>query len=375
MSSVGHVAKETTKKVVKKAAVQAIKSKVNIVTMKYKLIIAGIILVLVILVVFIAGIISSISSGNNTSSSSISGYGLASISPEVEAYRDDISSELAKYNLEEYTDLLLALMMQESGGRGNDPMQASESKCGYIGCITSPSESIKYGVKHFANVLEKSNGDIKLALQSYNFGDGFINYVMKNGGAYTKELAISFSQMMYEKEKDKGNYICHRPSAIEHNACYGDIEYVDAVLKYVPAATLADAGVLASVGNDTYQAILSEMTKYQGWSYVWGGNNPTIGFDCSGLMEWSYGQAGIKLPRTANEQYNATQRISREELQPGDLVFFTTANYAPVTHVGMYVGNGLMFNSQNSGIRYDEALTGYWGSRIVGYGRVADFSA
>ncbi|MGC7930942.1 NlpC/P60 family protein [Lysinibacillus sp. VIII_CA] len=128
------------------------------------------------------------------------------------------------------------------------------------------------------------------------------------------------------------------------------------------------------VGNDAFKTILNEMLKYEGWSYVWGGYNPNMGFDCSGLMQWSYAKVGIKLPRTAYTQYQFAQPITRDQLQPGDLIFFKSANYAPVTHVGMYVGAGRMFNSQNDGVRYDDALTGYWGSVIVGYGRVADFS-
>ncbi|TKI65282.1 conjugal transfer protein [Lysinibacillus mangiferihumi] len=128
------------------------------------------------------------------------------------------------------------------------------------------------------------------------------------------------------------------------------------------------------VGNEVFKTILNEMLKYEGWPYVWGGYNPNMGFDCSGLMQWGYAKAGIKLPRTAYTQYKFAQPITRDQLQPGDLIFFKSADYAPVTHVGIYVGNGKMFNSQNAGVRYDDALTGYWGSVIVGYGRVADFS-
>lgn len=128
------------------------------------------------------------------------------------------------------------------------------------------------------------------------------------------------------------------------------------------------------LGNDAYQLILNEMLKYQGWSYVWGGSNPTTGFDCSGLMQWAYRKAGINLPRTSYEQYKASQPISKNDLQPGDLIFFKTADYNPVTHVGMYVGNGKMFNSNNSGVMYNDVFDSYWGSRIVGYGRVGNFT-
>ena len=123
-------------------------------------------------------------------------------------------------------------MMQESGGKGDDPMQASESLCGFVGCITDPEESIEQGVKYFAQVLENAEGDIKLALQSYNFGGGFINFVLERGGTYTQDLAIEFSAMKYDELKHTGLYSCVRPEAIPLGACYGDIYYVDAVLRY-----------------------------------------------------------------------------------------------------------------------------------------------
>src|SRR5699024_5509165 len=115
-----------------------------------------------------------------------------------------------------------------SGGRGDDPMQASESLCGSVGCITDPEQSIEQGVKYFSQVLERAEGDVKLTLQSYNFGGGFIDYVMDNGGSYTQDLAIDFSAMKYEELKHTGNYSCVRPEAVQYNACYGDIYYVDA---------------------------------------------------------------------------------------------------------------------------------------------------
>ncbi|SFJ68399.1 Lysozyme-like [Halobacillus dabanensis] len=136
----------------------------------------------------------------------------------------------------------MALMMQESGGRGSDPMQASESLCGSVGCIEDPERSIKQGVSYFANTLERANGDVKLALQSYNFGLGFIDFVMDRGGEYTQELAIEFSSKKYDELKHTGEYNCIREEAEQYGACYGDIYYVDAVLSYYES----DENLLAS---------------------------------------------------------------------------------------------------------------------------------
>ena len=241
--SVGNAAKGTAKKVVTRMVLK----KFNLATIKIQLIIGAILLGLLLMTVLIAGMISMISGGEDDSPIGL-GVGQAVVSAEVSQYREAVFAELSTHGLEEYTELILALMMQESGGKGNDPMQASESFCGSIGCITDPQLSIEKGVLHFKKVLESANKDIKLTLQSYNFGGGFIGYVLERGGEYTKELAITFSQMMYQKLSHTGIYKCHRPEAIQHGACYGDIGYVDAVLKYLPSA-MDGSGVIGDINS------------------------------------------------------------------------------------------------------------------------------
>ncbi|WP_371069762.1 lysozyme family protein [Sediminibacillus sp. JSM 1682029] len=154
------------------------------------------------------------------------------LSKEVIEYKPLVQEYLKQHELEEYTGVVLALMMQESGGRGNDPMQASESYCGERGCIENPEVSIKQGTKYFAGVLEEADGDVKLALQSYNFGRGFIGYVKDHGGKYSEDLAVDYSKKMYKKLKSTIDFRCIRQESKELNACYGDIKYVDAVLAY-----------------------------------------------------------------------------------------------------------------------------------------------
>ncbi|MCJ8223716.1 NlpC/P60 family protein [Bacillus sonorensis] len=121
-----------------------------------------------------------------------------------------------------------------------------------------------------------------------------------------------------------------------------------------------------------FDDVLKEMLKYKGNPYVWGGSTPMTGFDCSGLMQWSFGKVGIKLPRTALEQYNATKRISAKDAKVGDLVFFrgTYGGASHVSHVGIYVGGGKMFNSNNSGIEYSDITKGYWAKHSPEFGRI-----
>ena len=113
-----------------------------------------------------------------------------------------------------------------------------------------------------------------------------------------------------------------------------------------------------------------------GKPYVWGGASPETSFDCSGLVQWAYRQVGVTVPRTAQLQYNATTRIGRDQLQPGDLVFFAYTYDAgpnePITHVGIYVGNGRMINAtaQGDAVREMPVFEGYWLTKYAGAGRV-----
>lgn len=86
------------------------------------------------------------------------------------------------------------------------------------------------------------------------------------------------------------------------------------------------------------QAIVSTALKYLGVPYVWGDENPASGFDCSGLVQYVLGQNGISIGRTTWDQYQEVSPVSRANLVPGDLVFFTT--YSPgASHVGIYIGS------------------------------------
>ena len=109
-----------------------------------------------------------------------------------------------------------------------------------------------------------------------------------------------------------------------------------------------------------------------GVPYVWGGTSPGVGLDCSGLTQWSYAQAGVNIPRTAGEQWQATKGFARKGLRdakPGDLIFFVTSgSYADPGHVGMIVGNHVMINAPRTGatVRYEDLTQSYWAGQIVG---------
>lgn len=91
-------------------------------------------------------------------------------------------------------------------------------------------------------------------------------------------------------------------------------------------------------------AIVAYACNFLGVPYVWGGTSPS-GFDCSGLVYYVYAHFGVNLPRTSEDQQNVGTPVSRDQLQPGDLVFFGS----PAYHVGIYVGDGQFINAPKSG--------------------------
>jgi hypothetical protein len=149
--------------------------------------------------------------------------------------------------------------------------------------------------------------------------------------------------------------------------------YVDQVL--AQAAAYGLGGGSGGSGDGLGSDAIALARQYLGWPYAWGGANPNTSFDCSGLVQWVYGQLGVALPRTAQAQYDATARIGDDELQPGDLVFFAQTYVDPVdwiTHVGIYIGDGVMINAPQEGdvIKEVPFLSGYWGAHYAGAGRV-----
>lgn len=124
-----------------------------------------------------------------------------------------------------------------------------------------------------------------------------------------------------------------------------------------------------STGPTLVSKILSTAKKYIGVPYKWGGTTPR-GFDCSGYVQYVFNAHGIELPRTSSEQYYEGKKVSKANLQAGDLVFFNTSGRG-VSHVGIYMGNGQFIHASTSrGITIDELDSVYWRSRYLGARRI-----
>ena len=130
----------------------------------------------------------------------------------------------------------------------------------------------------------------------------------------------------------------------------------------VPAEALTDP---------EFAAMLKEAEKYLGTPYVWGGSTPETGFDCSGYVCWVLNESGWDVGRTtANGLWQQAAKISEQEAKPGDLVFFEgTYDTAGASHVGIYVGDGMMISAGDP-IKYSDIHSSYWDGHLLGFGRI-----
>lgn len=313
-------------------------------------------LFVVILIVLLVAVISLFlgSSGGAGSGAESSSY-QAQVSEQTENYRGLVETYCNKYRIEDYVDLCLAVIQQESGGNGKDVMQAEQSYHNTDPPIDTPEESIDCGVHELSDCLKssgsKSSGDIpliSLALQGYNFGNGYIAWAKENYGGYSLDNAKTFSAKMCSSLGLKR---------------YGDVEYVPHVLRYyVPngntkvtdkkAAALikelkennkAEPAVWKVIekgasltGNVTYGMLKPPRQDD-------GRDNPNV-LDCSSFVAWSFhksGYTGVPYASTTKTFIDAGNfvTVNADSLQVGDIGLKSeTAPTGGANHVGIYCG-------------------------------------
>ena len=276
------------------------------------------------------------------------------VTAEVEACRPLIRLYAAEHGIPEYEDLIAAVMMQESGGRGSDPMQCSES--GYNtryphapNSITDPEYSIDVGVHTLADVLNMAGVEspidldrISLALQGYNFGPGYISWALANYGGYSELNAIEFSDMMATRYGWAG---------------YGDKAYVSHVLRYYPIGRYFMGG-----GNAAMVAVAqSQIGNIGGAPYwSWWGLDYRVEW-CAIFVSWCADQCGHLdagvLPKMEGVRPYVDWFIERGQWQgrdyepiPGDIIFFDWESDGLADHVGIVekVENGLIYTIEGN---------------------------
>ena len=229
--------------------------------------------------ILIAGIIAGAAFSSSSENSE-------SLSDEVLAYTSVIQQYASQYGIPEYVSAIQAIMMQESGGRGTDPMQCSESPYNTRfshspGSITDPNYSIEVGVQTFADCISQAGcsspqdmDKLKLAWQGYNYGNGYIGWALQRGG-YTEANALQFSQ----------------EQAASHGwSSYGDPEYVPHVMRYYSDGSLF-AGLF---GSQQIVSVAMGQIGNSGGQKFWS----WYGFDsrvewCACFVSWCADQSGL----------------------------------------------------------------------------------
>ena len=302
------------------------------------------------------------------------------LSAEVEAYEPVIRKYAKQYGIPEYVPLIQAVMMQESGGRGNDPMQASE--CGYNtqyprtpGGITDPEYSISVGIQNLADCLQTAGAEspidldhIQLALQGYNFGSGYITWALQKYGEYSRANAVEFSMKMAEQ--------------MGWNS-YGDKQYVPHVLRYYP---IGKVFYTPEDGDAIVDVALSQVGNVGGEPYwSWYGFTNHVEW-CACFVSWCADQCGYLDSGTYPKfsgcvfgmqwfQQRGLWLDGSAEPVPGMLIFFDWATQDGVPdHVGIVekVEHGVVYTVEgNSRDMCRQKQYALGSGVILGYGMPA----
>ncbi|EOF89266.1 TPA: hypothetical protein IWN98_001274 [Enterococcus faecium] len=293
------------------------------------------------------------------------------LSPEVLKWQKQVEKYAERYGISPLVPYALAIMQVESGGNLPDLMQSSES-AGLPVNTLKYEESIDQGLKHLSNVynIAKSYGmenNFDGICQAYNYGVAYMHYLGKNKKEHTLETAEVYSKNVVAPSLGNTTgqtYSYVNEVSIKYGKTYlylngGNFYYAELVKQFIGGS---GSGAPANP-SEFWKDMKVEMEKYQGWPYVWGGKNPTTGFDCSGLTAYLYQVcAGITIDSYTVSQYNASERVSIKDAKAGDLIFFRGTYGAPdfISHVGIYVNETTMYDSNSSGIGYHNWQDSYW---------------
>ena len=333
------------------------------------LIAGGWIAVVIILIVVLLGCAVSLFGGGSGSNA------YTPVSAEVEAYEPFIQKYAKQYGIPEYVELIKAVMMQESGGRGLDPMQAAEGSFNTRyphepNGIKDPEYSIECGVQELKAALISAEVEnpidmehIKLALQGYNFGNGYISWAKTNYGGYSYANAVEFSTM--------------QASRLGWDS-YGDTQYPAHVLRYYPYGRAFTSG-----GNQAIvEVALTQLGNEGGQPYwSWYGFEGRVEW-CACFVSWcadqcGYIESGI-IPKFAGcvdganwFKGNGQWQDRNYEPQAGNIIFFDWEGDGETDHVGIVekCENGVVYTVEgNSGDACRQKQYTVGSSSIYGYG-------
>ena len=329
----------------------------------------GWIAVVIIMIVVLLGSAVAMFGGGSESNT------YTQVSAEVEAYDPLIRQYAKQYGIPEYVELIKAVMMQEIGGRGLDPMQAAEGSFNTKyphepNGIKDPEYSIQCGVQELKAALTSAEVEspidmerIKLALQGYNFGNGYISWVKSKYGGYSYANAVEFSTQQAQRLGWDS---------------YGDTQYPAHVLRYYPYGRAFTAG-----GNQAIVEVALTQVGNQGGQPYWS----WYGFDsrvewCACFVSWCADQCGYiesgLVPKFAGcvdgaNWFKSNGKWQNRTYEPkaGDIIFFDWEGDGTTDHVGIVekCENGTVYTVEgNSGDACKQRQYAVGSSNIYGYG-------
>ena len=329
----------------------------------------GAVLVVLILIVGIIGGAAFL--GNSQSSEALSA--------EVLAHTPAIQKYASEFGIPEYVPAIQAIMMQESGGRGTDPMQASE--CPYNtqypntpGAIQDADYSIKVGIQYYADCVREAGCEspqdmdkLKLSWQGYNYGNGYISWALEKSGGYSEANALQFSQ---------------EQAAAHGWAGYGDPEYVPHVMRYY-----SGGGWFAGLfGNGQLVTIAKSQLGNEGGEKFWSWWGFTERQEwCACFVSWCADQAGLIQKEAVPKFSVCTDGVAWFQAKgkwqsggsvptPGTIIFFDWDHDGASDHVGIVEscdGTTVHTIEGNSGDAVKQNNYTVNSQSILGYGLVA----
>ena len=329
----------------------------------------GAVLVVLILIVGIIGGAAFL--GNSQSSEALSA--------EVLAHTPAIQKYASEFGIPEYVPAIQAIMMQESGGRGTDPMQASE--CPYNtqypntpGAIQDADYSIKVGIQYYADCVQEAGCEspqdmdkLKLSWQGYNYGNGYISWALEKFGGYSEANALQFSQ---------------EQAAAHGWSGYGDPEYVPHVMRYY-----SGGGWFAGLfGNGQLVTIAKSQLGHEGGEKFWSWWGFTERQEwCACFVSWCADQAGLIQKEAVPKFSVCTDGVAWFQAKgqwqsggsvptPGTIIFFDWDHDGASDHVGIVEscdGTTVHTIEGNSGDAVKQNNYTVNSQSILGYGLVA----
>lgn len=289
-----------------------------------------------------------------SSASSSSGYTLGYAEPGVDHWKPQIEAASKATGTPDW--VIAAIMTNESHGD-----QTAQSDAGALGLM----QVMPF---HFTSGQNGMDPQTNITTGAQILQDNY-QHALKNGLSGDNAWTAAVSAYLGDWNWNTNSFAGQADSYGTDGPAYTQKFWNVAKQIRTPVSQPTSSNASLS-GSGSVETAIGAGSKLKGQAYVFGGNDPTTGLDCSSFTQYSYKQAGVNLPRTAQEQYDATTRVSAP--QRGDLVFFTGTYDAgePVTHVGIYLGNGQMLDDQNNGVVVDNLSDPYWQSHLYGYGRV-----